>query len=86
MLLLLKDKGFFYDYLVYNGRLECVFFAYPKLIQIYKNNAKVLIYDCTYSVIKSELLLLYLDFVLRLGTVLLLAYILMPNESYEGYI
>lgn len=63
-----------------------MFFIYPELIQIYKNNAKVLIYDCIYSVVKSELLLLCFNFVSRLGTVLLLAYILMPNKTYKGYL
>lgn len=86
MLLLLKDKGFFYDYRDNNGRLEYVFFVYLELIQIYKNNAKVLIYDYTYSIVKSKLPLLCFDFILRLRTVLLLAYVLMPDETYEGYI
>lgn len=63
-----------------------MFFIYPELIQIYKNNAKVLIYDYIYSVVKSELLLLCFDFVSRLGTVLLLAYILIPNKTYKGYL
>lgn len=63
-----------------------MFFVYLELIQIYKSNAKVLIYDYTYSVVKSKLLLLCFDFILRLGTVLLLAYILIPNETYKGYL
>lgn len=63
-----------------------MFFVYLELIQLYKDNAKVLIYDCTYNIVKSKLLLLYFDFVLRLRTVLLLTYMLMLDKTYEGYV
>lgn len=63
-----------------------MFFVYLELIQLYKDNAKVLIYDCTYNIVKSELLLLYFNFVLQLGTVLLLTYILILDKTYEGYV
>lgn len=63
-----------------------MFFVYLELIQLYKDNAKVLIYDYTYNIVKSKLLLLYFNFVLRLRTILLLTYILMLDKTYEGYV
>lgn len=56
------------------------------LIGIYKKNAKLLIYNCTYNIVKPRLLPLYFNFVLRFKTVLPLIYILIPVETYKGYI
>lgn len=86
MIATLEDEEFFYAYRHDDGRLQCVFFAHLELIQIYKDNAKVLIYDCTYCVVKSDLPLLYLDFVTRIGSVLPLAHMLMEDETYESYV
>lgn len=68
-----------------NYRLRCIFFIYLELIKIYKNNAKVLIYDCTYKVYASSMLLLCFDFIDRLGQCLLLAYVLIEDKTFEGY-
>lgn len=86
MLATLYNKQFFYAYKHDDSRLQYVFFVYLELISIYKDNAKVLIYDCTYQVVKSDLLLLCFDFVTRLGSVLLLAYMLIEDKTYDSYI
>lgn len=87
MLAILKDEQFFYIYKYNNNsRLIYVFFAYLELITIYRDNAKVLIYDYIYNVVKTNLLLLYLDFVTRLGTMLLLIYIIIYDETFKSYI
>lgn len=86
MLAILKEEQFFYAYKYNNSRLEYVFFAYLELIAIYRDNAKVLIYDYIYNVVKTNLLLLYLDFVTRLGTMLLLIYIIIYDETFKSYI
>lgn len=51
MLAILKDKQFFYVYKYNNSRLVYVFFAYLELIKIYRDNAKVLIYDYIYNIV-----------------------------------
>lgn len=86
MLATLHNEQFFYAYKHDDSRLQCVFFAHPELISIYKDNAKVLIYDCTYQVVKSDLLLLCFDFVTRLGSVLPLAHVLIEDKTYDSYI
>lgn len=86
MIATLEDEEFFYAYRHDDGRLQYVFFAHPELIQIYKDNAKVLIYDCTYCVVKSDLPLLCLNFITRIGSVLPLAHVLIEDETYESYI
>lgn len=65
----LSNNSFFVIYEVSDddNRLRCIFFAYLELIKIYKDNTKVLIYDCTYSIHASGLLLLCFDFIIRLG-------------------
>lgn len=63
-----------------------MFLVNLELIGIYKKNAKVLIYNCTYNIVRSRLLLLYFNFVLRFKTLLPLIYILIPVETYKGYI
>lgn len=68
-----------------DDRLRCIFFTYPELIDIYKDNAKVLIYDCTYQVYASSILLLCFDFIIRLGQYILLAYILIEDETFDSY-
>lgn len=83
----LSNNSFFVMYEVSddNNRLRCIFFAYLELIEIYKDNTKVLIYDCTYSVYASGLLLLCFDFIIRLGQCLLLAYILIEDKTFDRY-
>lgn len=46
----LASNNFFVRYEASNDddRLRDIFFTYPELIDIYKDNAKVLIYDYTY--------------------------------------
>lgn len=66
-------------------RLYCLFFVYPKCIEIYKQNAYALIFDYTYQIYASGLLILYFDFITGLGKCLLLAYILIPDETFDGY-
>lgn len=83
---ILEDKEFFYAYRYDDGRLQYVFFVYLELIQIYKDNAKVLIYNYTYYVVKSDLPLLYLNFITRIRSVLPLVYILIEDKTYESYI
>lgn len=83
----LESNDFFTAYTIdKNNRLYCLFFAYPQLISIYKENSYILIFDCTYQIHASSLPLLCFDFVTRLGIVLLLAYILMLGEAFEDYI
>lgn len=87
MLAILKDEQFFYAYKHNNNsRLIYVFFAYLELIAIYRDNAKVLIYDYIYNVVKTDLLLLCLDFVTYLSTILLLIYVIMYDETFKSYI
>jgi hypothetical protein len=90
----LENNSFFYRYKDNTDkdsveldapRLRCIFFAYPDLIAIYKENNYVLINNCTYKVYASGILLLCFDFVTRIGKVLLLAYVLMPDELFKGY-
>lgn len=82
----LNNNSFFVRYEASNNyRLRCIFFVYLELIKIYKNNAKVLIYDCTYKVYASSILLLCFDFINRLGQCLLLAYVLIEDKTFEGY-
>lgn len=83
----LANNDFFTAYTIdKSNRLYCLFFAYPQLIRIYKDNSYILIFDCTYKVYASSLPLLCFDFVTRLGIVLLLAYVLMLGEAFEDYI
>lgn len=82
----LKDKQFFYVYKYNNSRLVYIFFAYLELIKIYRDNAKVLIYNYIYNIVQTDLLLLCFDFVTRLGTMLLLVYIIMYDETFKSYI
>lgn len=83
---ILKDKEFFYAYRHNDGRLQYIFFVYLELIQIYKDNAKVLIYNYTYYIVKLDLLLLCLDFVTRISSILLLVYMLIEDKIYKSYI
>lgn len=83
----LKSNDFFIAYTVdENDRLNCIFFAYPQLIRIYKDNSYILIFDCTYKVYASSLPLLCFDFVTRLSIVLLVAYVLILGEAFKDYI
>lgn len=66
-------------------RLRCLFFAYPKYIEIYKQNAYALIYDYTYKIYVSSLPVLCFDFIIGLSKVLPLAYIIMPDETFNSY-
>lgn len=45
----------------------------------------MLIFDCIYNIYLSGLLLLYFDFVIRIRVVLPLAYMLMPDETFDRY-
>lgn len=83
----LDSNNFFVRYKASDDddRLRYIFFAYPELIAIYKDNAKVLIYDCTYRVYTSGLLLLCFDCIIRLGQYILLAYILIEDETFDSY-
>lgn len=67
--IVIKELSFFVIYEVSNdnNRLRCIFFAYLELIKIYKENTKALIYNYTYSIYASSLLLLCFDFIIRLG-------------------
>lgn len=86
MLELLADSEFYTAYKVDDdNRLRCLFFVYLDFISIFRDNPYVLIFDCTYKVYASGLLLLYFDFVISLGIVLLLAYVLMPNKTFDSY-
>lgn len=85
MLLELADNDFFLAYEVSGDRLRCVFFAYPRLVSIYKDNTYILIFDYTYNVYSSGLLLLCFDFVIRLSIVLPLAYVLMLDKTFNRY-
>lgn len=89
----LDNQGFFYAY-EDDGteddsnkpkRLRCVFFVYPNIIKIYKDNNYILILDCTYKVYASSLPLLCFDFIIRLGKCLLLAHVLIPDKLFDRY-
>lgn len=54
-------------------------------MSIFRDNPYVLIFDCTYKVYASGLLLLCFDFVISLGIVLPLAYVLIPDEKFDRY-
>lgn len=83
----LVSNEFFTLYIIdKNNRLYCLFFAYPQLISIYKDNCYILIFDYTYKIYASSLLLLYFDFATRLGIVLLLAYVLILGKAFKDYI
>lgn len=82
---LLADSEFYTTYEVDNNRLRYLFFAYPDFISIFRDNPYILIFDYTYKVYASGLPLLYFDFVTSLGIVLPLAYILIPDKTFDGY-
>lgn len=94
MLVELNNQGFFYAY-EDNGteddssnkpkRLRCIFFIYPDIIKIYKDNNYVLILDYTYKVYASSLLILCFDFIIRLGKCLLLVYVLILDKLFDSY-
>lgn len=83
---LLVDSKFHTAYEVDNDdRLRCLFFAHPDFISIFRDNLYMLIFDCTYKIHASGMLVLCFDFVTSLGVVLPLAYVLMPNEKFDSY-
>lgn len=85
----LVDNSFFLAYKVnYDGssnRLCYVFFIYSQLVSIYKKNTYILIFNYTYNIYLSRLLLSYFDFVICLSIILPLAYILIPDEILNRY-
>lgn len=86
MLKVLASNDFFYKVVTDEGnRLRTLFFADLRLIVFFKDNNYVVIFDCTYKIYASGLLILYFDIVTRLGVVIPLAYILMPNETFNRY-
>lgn len=86
MLEVLVANNFFYVAVTDDDdRLRALFFADLRLIAFFKDNNYIIIFDYTYKIYASGLLLLYFDIVTRLGVVLLLAYVLMPNKTFEGY-
>lgn len=86
MLEVLLTNNFFYEAITDDDdRLRALFFVDLRLIAFFKDNNYIVIFDYTYKIYASGLLLLYFDIVTRLGVVLLLVYILIPNETFEGY-
>lgn len=45
----------------------------------------MLIFDYTYNIYSSSLLLLCFDFVIRLSIILPLAYVLIPDKTFDRY-
>lgn len=83
---LLANSEFYTVYEVDDDdRLRCLFFVHPDFISIFRDNPYVLIFDCTYKVYASGLLLLCFDFVTSLRVVLPLAYVLMPDKKFNSY-
>lgn len=86
MLKVLASNDFFFKIVTDEGnRLRALFFADLRLIAFFKDNNYVVIFDCTYKIYASGLLILCFDIVTRLGVVIPLAYILMPNETFDRY-
>lgn len=86
MLEVLVANEFFYKVVTDdNYRLRVLFFADIRLIALFKDNNYVVIFDCIYKIYASGLLLLCFDIVTRLGIVILLVYILMPNKTFDRY-
>lgn len=83
---LLADSKFHTAYEVDDDdRLRCLFFAYLDFISIFRDNPYILIFDCTYKIYASGMLVLCFDFVTSLGVILPLAHVLMPDEKFDGY-
>lgn len=86
MLEVLGTNEFFYEAVTNDdNRLRVLFFADLRLIALFKDNNYVVIFDYTYKIHASGLPILCFDIVTRLGVVLLLAYVLMPDKTFEGY-
>lgn len=86
ILKVLIANEFFYKTITNDDdRLYALFFVDLRLIAFFKNNNYIVIFDCTYKICASGLLLLCFNIITRLSVVLLLAYILIPNETFEGY-
>lgn len=86
MLEVLATNEFFYEVVTDDdNRLRALFFADPRLIALFKDNNYIVIFDYTYKIYASGLLLLCFDIVTRLGLVLLLVYVLILDKTFEGY-
>lgn len=87
MLKVLTTNDFFYKIVTDDdsNRLRALFFADLRLITLFKDNNYIVIFDCTYKIYASGLLILYFDIVTRLSVVLPLAYILMSNKTFDRY-
>lgn len=84
---MLATNYFFFKILTEDNsnRLRALFFADLRLIAIFKDNNYVVIFDYTYKIYASGLLMLCFNIVTRLGVVILLAYILMSNKTFDRY-
>lgn len=83
---MLVTNNFFYEAVTDDdNRLRALFFADLRLIVLFKDNNYILIFDCIYKIYASGLLLLCFNIITRVGIVLLLVYVLIPNETFEGY-
>lgn len=86
ILKVLATNEFFYEVVTDDdNRLRALFFADPRLIALFKDNNYIVIFDYTYKIYASGLLLLYFDIVTRLGLILLLVYVLILDKTFEGY-
>lgn len=86
MLEVLVANEFFYKVVTDDDyRLRALFFADIRLIALFKDNNYIVIFDYTYKIYASGLLLLCFDIVTRLGIVILLVYVLMPNKTFDRY-
>lgn len=83
---MLITNNFFYEVVTDDdNRLYALFFTDLRLIALFKDNNYILIFDYIYKIYTSGLLLLCFNIITRVGIVLLLVYILIPNETFEGY-
>lgn len=84
----LSTNDFFYKIVTDDDdsdRLRALFFANLRLIALFKDNNYVVIFDYIYKIYASGLLILCFDIVTRLSVVILLAYVLMPNKTFDRY-
>lgn len=82
----LASNDFFYEVVTDEGnRLRALFFADLRLIVFFKDNNYVVIFDYIYKIHASGLPMLCFDIVTRLGVVIPLAYVLMPDETFDRY-
>lgn len=83
---MLAANDFFYKVVTDDdNRLRTLFFADLRLIALFKDNNYIVIFDCIYKIYASGLLILCFNIVTRLGIIILLVYVLIPDKTFEGY-